>query len=280
MQAIRNRQALTELIQQWRRLGETIAFVPTMGNLHAGHLALVKQAASLADRVVVSIFVNPTQFCPGEDFDNYPRTEQADAEKLAAENVDLLFLPMLAEMYPQPAIVSLTVGELANRYCGKSRPGHFDGVVTVVCKLFNMVQPDLAVFGEKDFQQLAIIRRMVADLNMPVQIIGAPLVRESDGLAMSSRNGYLTAEQRKLAPVLYQLLQRLRNEILDGREDWDDLLEQYRQHLNAAGFKTDYLAISRVDDLLQATPKDHDLVILAAACLGKTRLIDNLPFHR
>lgn len=280
MQTVTRINELRERLAQWRRQGLCIAFVPTMGNLHAGHIALVDAARRQADKVVVSVFVNPTQFGVGEDYETYPRTEQQDAEKLQAAQVDLLFLPSVAEMYPQAGLVGVAVTGLSDRYCGASRPGHFDGVATVVCKLFNIVQPDLAFFGDKDFQQLAIIRRMVADLNLPVQIHGVPIVRESDGLAMSSRNAYLTPEQRLIAPRLYQLLCRIRDAILAGQADFRALIDETTSQLRQAGFEPDYLAISRVSDLQEADESDRELVILAAAKLGRTRLIDNICFSK
>lgn len=280
MQTVTRINELRERLAQWRRQGLCIAFVPTMGNLHAGHIALVDAARRQADKVVVSVFVNPTQFGVGEDYETYPRTEQQDAEKLQAAQVDLLFLPSVAEMYPQAGLVGVAVTGLSDRYCGASRPGHFDGVATVVCKLFNIVQPDLAFFGEKDFQQLAIIRRMVADLNLPVQIHGVPIVRESDGLAMSSRNAYLTPEQRLIAPRLYQLLCRIRDAILAGQADFRALIDETTSQLRQAGFEPDYLAISRGSDLQEADECDRELVILVAAKLGRTRLIDNICFSK
>lgn len=280
MQTITCISELRDQVAEWRRQGQSIAFVPTMGNLHSGHIALVNAARRQSDKVVVSIFVNPTQFGEGEDFETYPRTEQQDAEKLQVEQTDLLFMPNVSEMYPQAGLISVAVTGLSEHYCGASRPGHFNGVATVVCKLFNMVQPDMAFFGEKDFQQLAIIRRMVSDLNMPVQIHGVPIVRESDGLAMSSRNGYLTPEQRVLAPHLYRTLCWLRDAVLDGQVDFQTLIEQALAQLRQAGFEPDYLAISRAADLQKAGVDDCELVILVAAKLGGTRLIDNICFSR
>lgn len=280
MQTITRISELRNQLRQWRQQGQSIAFAPTMGNLHEGHMALVRAARQRGDKVVVSIFVNPTQFGEGEDFEAYPRTELQDAEKLQAQHVDLLFLPAVEEMYPQPGLVSVIVKELSERYCGASRPGHFDGVATVVCKLFNMVQPDMAFFGEKDFQQLAVIRQLVADLNMPVEIVGVPIIRESDGLAMSSRNGYLTPEQRMVAPRLYQALYRLRDEILTGKGNFRALIAETISQLHQAGFEPDYVAVSRAGDLQEAGAEDRELVILAAAKLGGTRLIDNICFTR
>lgn len=251
-----------------------------MGNLHAGHLQLVKNAQAQADKVVVSIFVNPTQFGPNEDFASYPRTEQRDAEQLSAINTDLLFLPSITEMYPQPLQTTVSVQGLSTIHCGASRPGHFDGVAVVVCKLLNMVQPDVLLLGEKDFQQLAVIRRMVADLNFPVSIQGVPTVREADGLAMSSRNGYLTAEQRKLAPMLYQSLCAARDTIQLNQTTDQLIIDLHSRHLQQNGFAIDYFQLCRSTDLLPATTTDEQLVLLIAARLGKTRLIDNVYFCR
>jgi pantoate--beta-alanine ligase len=206
MQTILSINPLRDTLKTWRGLDKTIAFVPTMGNLHAGHIHLVEQAKAQADKVVVSIFVNPTQFSAGEDFGAYPRTPDEDSEKLSAAGADLLFMPEASEIYPGAAATFVEVPGISEILCGAFRPGHFRGVATVVCKLFNITQPDLALFGEKDFQQLAVIRRMVADLNMPVQIIGIPTVREASGLALSSRNHYLSAAEQQQATALYQSL--------------------------------------------------------------------------
>ncbi|MDD1622570.1 MAG: pantoate--beta-alanine ligase [Methylococcaceae bacterium] len=278
MQTVTNIEALRANIRQWRQERQSVAFVPTMGNLHAGHIKLVTTAKQQADKVVVSIFVNPTQFGPNEDFASYPRTEQQDQAKLIECDTDLLFLPSAKEMYPQPIQTSISVGGLSTLHCGASRPGHFDGVALVVCKLLNILQPDLLLLGEKDFQQLAVIRRMVADLNIPVAIQGVATVRETDGLAMSSRNGYLSAAQRRLAPRLYQSLCAARDTILAGKDDYQAVEDQQRQLLQQAGFAVDYFNVCRSDDLLPANPNDHTLVILLAARLGTTRLIDNVYF--
>lgn len=278
MQTINTIKNLAAVIKHWKQAGLSIAFVPTMGNLHAGHLKLVVEAKAKADKVIVSIFVNPTQFGVGEDFDSYPRTEQQDAKQLAAQEVDILFLPSVAEMYHSNAKTKVSVSGLSDLHCGLSRPCHFDGVATVVCKLFNMVQPDMAFFGEKDFQQLAIIRTMVRDLNIRIKIHSVATVREADGLAMSSRNGYLTAEQREIAPTLYQCLAAARDQILEGNSDFVLIEQQQRQNLESAGFAVDYFSICRAEDLLPAKQNDNDLVILAAAKLGKPRLIDNIQF--
>ncbi len=271
---------LREAIKIWRSSGESVAFVPTMGNLHAGHLHLVNRAKKSADRVVVSIFVNPTQFGVGEDFETYPRTERDDQEKLEVEGADLLFLPAVADIYSPDAKTTVTVTGLSERYCGASRPGHFSGVATVVCKLFNIVQPDVALFGLKDFQQWTIIKTMVRDLNIPVEILGIDTVRESDGLALSSRNNYLTVTEKKVAPKLYQALGIARDAVLTGNQSYADIEQQAHRFLQQAGFQTDYFSVCRSHDLEKAGLDDVDLVLLAAAKLGKTRLIDNIYFSR
>ena len=280
MQTIKSIQRLKDTIQPWRQSCEKIAFVPTMGNLHDGHLQLVQTAHQLADRVIVSIFVNPTQFGPNEDFASYPRTEQQDQEKLKACGVDLLFLPSVAEMYPQPLQTQISVKGLSTILCGANRPGHFDGVAVVVCKLLNMVQADVLLLGEKDFQQLAVIRQMVSDLNIPINIHSVATIREADGLAMSSRNTYLSASERQRAPLLYQALCAVRDAISTGNNDYPTLVSQQIQTLEKAGFLIDYFQVCRSTDLILATEEDQHLVILIAAKLGKTRLIDNVYFSR
>ncbi len=280
MQEISKIQPLREVVRRWHQCGERIAFVPTMGNLHSGHLKLVQEAKKIADRVVVSIFVNPSQFGPGEDFDSYPRTEQQDREKLSALGIDLLFLPAVDDIYVPEAKTVVSVRGLSDIHCGASRQGHFNGVATIVCKLFNIVQPDFAVFGEKDFQQLAVIRTMVRDLNIPVELLGVATVREQDGLAMSSRNGYLTAEQRRVAPKLYQQLLAVKQTLEAGQTDFAELEASALLALIQAGFQPEYFSICRSNDLKQATVKDQDLVLLVAARLGTTRLIDNIFFSR
>lgn len=269
---------LRAAITRARGEGKRIGFVPTMGNLHAGHIALVKTAGQRADFVVASIFVNPLQFGPNEDLASYPRTLAADQEKLIEAGCHLLFTPSVDEMYPngQALQTIVRVPGVSEGLCGGSRPGHFDGVSTVVSKLFNMVQPDLAVFGEKDFQQLAVIRTMVRDLNMPIQVIGEPIVRADDGLALSSRNGYLNAEERATAPVLHRTLLQMADAIRQGERDYPALLASGKQALQAAGLRPDYLELRNALDLQPATAEHCELVILAAAFLGKTRLIDNL----
>lgn len=264
----------------WRQAGESIAFVPTMGNLHAGHLQLVHVAKTKADRVVVSIFVNPSQFGVGEDFASYPRSEQEDQDKLKAVGADLVFLPPVAEMYAPNAQTMVSVTGISSHYCGASRPGHFNGVATVVCKLFNMVQPTVAVFGLKDFQQITVIQAMVRDLNMPVQIIGVDTVREASGLAMSSRNSYLSAAEKAIAPLLYQSLNIARDAVLIENLPYAAIEQQALVFLQRAGFQPEYFSICRSSDLKPAAQSDTDLVVLVAARLGKTRLIDNISFFK
>jgi len=278
MQLVESIPALREAVQKWRTAGESIAFVPTMGNLHSGHLRLVEEAKRLADRTVVSVFVNPSQFCAGEDFDAYPRTPEADAAKLSDMGTDLLFLPKAMEIYPKGtiAVTFVEVPGLSDDLCGRFRPGHFRGVTTIVCKLFWMVQPDVAVFGEKDFQQLTLIRLMVADLNIPVHIHAVPTVREANGLAMSSRNGYLTAEEKTRAALLYRCLTAAKTGLEAGRRDYGAIEAEQVETLQQAGFRPDYFAIRRSLDLTSPTGDEREFVILVAAWLGKTRLIDNL----
>jgi pantoate--beta-alanine ligase len=262
-------------VREWRKAVSRVAFVPTMGNLHAGHLQLVREAKKYADKVIVSIFVNPTQFGLNEDFSSYPRTEQRDFELLAAENCDAVFLPSVETIYSQNAQTTVSVSQVSQNYCGASRAGHFDGVATVVCKLFNIIKPDVALFGLKDFQQFCVIQAMVRDLHLPVELVGVPTVREIDGLAMSSRNGYLNEKEREIAPTLYQILQTARDKLLIGQKIVD-IENASIANLTQAGFIVDYFNIARRVDLKQATENDHELIILAAAKLGKTRLIDNL----
>lgn len=271
--------ALRAQVRSWRGAGERIALVPTMGNLHAGHLGLVSRAHELADRVVASIFVNPLQFGPGEDFASYPRTLEEDAVKLADVGVDVLFAPSVEVMYPcgQEGLTRVEVPGLSDILCGASRPGHFSGVATVVNKLFNQVQPDSAVFGEKDWQQLMVIRRMVLDLDLPVEVVGVPTRREDDGLAMSSRNGYLDGEERQRAPALYATLLAMAGRLQGGERDFAAIEAEGAANLLASGLKPDYLSIRRAVDLALPARQDEALVILAAAYLGRARLIDNLP---
>ena len=281
MNTVKTVRELRAVIARARREGKQIALVPTMGNLHSGHGALVTTAAQQADFVVASIFVNPLQFGAGEDLDKYPRTLAADQEKLLQAGCNLLFAPTVEEMYPDGmnGQTRVSVPQLSEGLCGASRPGHFEGVATVVSKLFNMVQPDMAVFGQKDYQQLAVIRAMVRDLNMPIQIIGEPTVRAEDGLALSSRNGYLTDEQRAVAPVLYRTLSQIATAIKSGDHDFARLRAEHIQQIEAAGLRMDYLEVRQGVHLRPATAEDRDVVILIAAYLGATRLIDNLHLN-
>ncbi|MNJ52392.1 Pantothenate synthetase [compost metagenome] len=281
MNTVKTVRELRAAVARARSEGKRIGFVPTMGNLHSGHAALVTKAAQRVDFVVASIFVNPLQFGPSEDLDKYPRTLAADQETLLQAGCHLLFAPTVEEMYPDgmDGQTRVSVPQLSEGLCGASRPGHFEGVATVVSKLFNMVQPDLAVFGQKDFQQLAVIRALVHDLNMPIQIIGEPTVRAEDGLALSSRNGYLNDAQRQSAPALYRVLSDIAHAIEQGQRDFPALIAQGQAHLASAGFRPDYLEIRQALSLRPATLEDRDLVILAAAALGNTRLIDNLHLN-
>lgn len=270
--------ALREQIARWRGQGDSIGFVPTMGNLHAGHLSLVEQARMGCERCVVSIFVNPMQFGPEEDFERYPRTPAQDLDALERAGVDLVFVPDVQTLYPRSldATTRVLVPGLGDMLEGEHRPGFFVGVATVVLKLLNLVQPDLAVFGEKDFQQLAVIRRMVRELDLPVTVAGGPIVRESDGLAMSSRNAYLSADERARAPELFGSLRALAESLRQGERAFSRLEERGRKRLESAGFRVDYLTVRRAEDLLVPGPTDTRVVVLAAAWLGRTRLIDNL----
>jgi len=270
--------ALQAALDVGRKAGKSIAFVPTMGNLHDGHMQLVRRAAKLADIVVVSIFVNPLQFGAGEDLERYPRTLSADREKLFAEGVQVLFTPDAREMYPHgmQQHTQITVPDISDTLCGASRPGHFTGVATVVCKLLNIVRPDVAIFGEKDFQQLSVIRRMVADLCMPVRILGVTTARASDGLALSSRNGFLNDNQRCIAPVLHQALQECREAIACGFDNYAQLEQHARLQLENAGFEADYFSIRDASTLHEVTLDTEEVAILGAARLGNTRLIDNV----
>ena len=272
-----DKDALRVVMRGYRSNSETTAFVPTLGNLHDGHLSLVRKAKEVADRVVVSIFINPTQFDKAEDLAAYPRTTEADLALLKQENVDLVFLPSAEDMYPKGSAARVEVDGISDILEGDSRPGHFSGVATIVAKLFNLVQPDVSVFGEKDFQQLMLVRRMEADLDFGIEIIGAPTARESSGLAMSSRNNYLDDAQRNdIAPVLYQQLREIRDSLVSGERGFAKLQEQCAIHLNQKGFKTDYIEIRNASDLSSAKKDDVNLVILASAWLGKARLIDNV----
>lgn len=278
MQTVQDAPALRAAIRGWRSKGQTVGFVPTMGNLHAGHQSLIKLARARADRVVASVFVNPTQFGPNEDFERYPRTLVQDQAALADEDCDLLFAPDVATIYPFGAehSVSLRVPQITEVLEGAHRPGHFDGVATVVCKLFNLVQPDLAVFGQKDFQQLKVIERMVRDLSLPVKVMSAATLRAEDGLALSSRNQYLSAAERARAPLIHDALQNMR-ELLHKGHPWQALEQVAVARLARAGFAPDYAAIRRAEDLGEpAEGQREGLIALIAARLGSTRLIDNL----
>lgn len=277
MLVVNNPAALHEQIGQWHREGRAIAFVPTMGNLHQGHLTLVEEARRHGDKVVVSIFVNPLQFDKAEDLANYPRTLEQDCAALEAAGVDLVFTPTPEIMYPQ-GLASQTFVEvpgISSLLEGALRPGHFRGVSTVVTKLFNLVQPNVACFGEKDYQQLALIRKMVADMAMPIEIVGVPTVRAEDGLALSSRNGYLTAAERAIAPELARTMNWIAEQIEAGNSHLPSLVAQASQRLDNAGFRTDAIDIVDADTLESASAESQHLVILMAAYLGKARLIDN-----
>lgn len=278
MQLINKILDLREIRRTWQNSAKVIAFVPTMGNLHQGHLNLVREAKKQADIVVVSIFVNPMQFGPDEDLEAYPRTLQNDSRLLESLGVDVLFMPNASDIYARglEQQTFVEVPGLSYMICGASRPGHFRGVATIVCKLFNMVQPNLAFFGEKDFQQLQVIKAMVTDLSMNLKVFGVTTTREDDGLAMSSRNQYLRGTDRDLAPTLYEKMQQLASEIQTGRRDFSKLTQEYKSQLSKLGFNPDYLEIRNAENLLQPSHEDQDLVLLAAAFLGKTRLIDNL----
>ncbi|OKB64860.1 pantoate--beta-alanine ligase [Serratia marcescens] len=268
---------LRQQIRRWRQEGKRIALVPTMGNLHDGHMTLVDEARARADVVVVSIFVNPMQFDRPDDLARYPRTLQEDSEKLTRRGVDLVFAPAPAAVYPQglEQQTYVDVPGISTILEGASRPGHFRGVSTIVSKLFNLVQPDLACFGEKDYQQLALIRKMVADMGYDIDIVGVPTVRAKDGLALSSRNGYLTAEERKIAPQLSTIMNALAQQLANGERHVDELLEQTAEQLRAAGFTPDELFIRDADSLQPLTVDSQRAVVLMAAWLGKARLIDN-----
>lgn len=273
-------ETLPLLRQQIRRLrmeGKRVALVPTMGNLHDGHMKLVDEAKARADVVVVSIFVNPMQFDRPEDLARYPRTLQEDCEKLNKRKVDLVFAPSVKEIYPNSTETHtyVDVPGLSTMLEGASRPGHFRGVSTIVSKLFNLVQPDIACFGEKDFQQLALIRKMVADMGFDIEIIGVPIMRAKDGLALSSRNGYLTAEQRKIAPGLYKVLSSIADKLQAGERDLDEIIAIAGQELNEKGFRADDIQIRDADTLLEVSENSKRAVILVAAWLGDARLIDN-----
>ena len=267
-------------IAAWRRAGLRIGFVATMGALHEGHLSLVRKAHALADRVVVSIFLNPLQFAPSEDFASYPRDEAGDCAKLRAVGAHLVYLPSAEQMYPEGFATRVAVGGLSEGLCGRTRPQFFSGVATVVLKLFNQVRPDVSVFGEKDFQQLKVIERMVRDLDLDIEIVGAPIVRERDGLAMSSRNAYLSASERAIAPELYRTIRELAQEIAHGAAI-DEAIGAGRKRLSALGFVVDYLEVRDSESLRPLTQLGSgEARVFVAATLGRTRLIDNVAIVR
>ncbi len=276
MEQVQRINPLREILSQVRKENKKIALVPTMGNLHEGHLSLVRQVQECADYVVATIFVNPTQFVEGEDFDSYPRTLKSDLAKLEHLNVDLVFIPDMNEIYPDGDKVTtvVTVPELYSIYCGEFRPGHFKGVATIVTKLFNIVQPDLAIFGKKDYQQLLVIRNLVENLELPIEIIGSATIREADGLAMSSRNQYLSDSERKQAPLLYRCLKDIAKAIENGDKNFEKLEKDAIFLLEQAEFKPEYLSICDAKTL--KIPMNQKLVIIVAAWLGKARLIDNV----
>ncbi|GAB1038588.1 pantoate--beta-alanine ligase [Shewanella algae] len=268
-------------VREWRQKGETVAFVPTMGNLHQGHVSLILEAARRADHVVASIFVNPLQFGKNEDLDAYPRTLGADQQKLTEAGCELLFTPTPELIYPKglDAQTFVEVPGISDELCGASRPGHFRGVATIVCKLFNIVQPDIALFGRKDYQQLLVIKTMVTDLSLPIEVIGVETVREDSGLALSSRNGYLTEAEKALAPKLKASMDKLAEAIILG-QDIDQAISNAKELLRAAGLEPDYLEVREASSLKPVSSDDKSLVILAAAYLGKARLIDNMTLSR
>lgn len=278
MQVVHTREELAELMAEWRHHGDHIALVPTMGSLHKGHLSLVDLAREHAERVVVTIFVNPTQFGEGEDFDEYPRTLDRDTRRLKNTPTDVIFAPDVDTMYPfgLDMATRVTVPGLTENFCGASRPGHFDGVTTVVARLFAIVQPDVAVFGQKDYQQQLVIRHMTVDLSLPIKIITGPTVREDDGLAMSSRNSYLDDAERARAPTLFKTLAGVGEELQNGRRSFEQLEVEAAEALRGAGFEVDYFAIRRAQNLEQPDRDCDELVVLTAARLGGARLIDNI----
>lgn len=268
-------QGLSASLSPARTARKMIGFVPTMGNLHEGHLNLVREARKLCDTVVVSIFVNPIQFGPNEDFDSYPRTLEQDQRLLAEAGCDIVFAPTVEQMYGnKPRLTNISVGGITNDLCGLQRPGHFDGVAVVVTKLFNIVQPNFAFFGQKDYQQLAVIRQFVRDLNIPLEVIGVPIARATDGLALSSRNGYLSAENRAIAPAIYQSLKVAEQQLLAGTV-LSEVLQNIKSALTDAGFVVDYVE-ARTTELQNIEQFDADIVLFIATKLGATRLIDNL----
>jgi len=280
METVQDIKSLRSKINQWRQEGKKIAFVPTMGNLHQGHISLVNAAKSQAEIVIASIFINPMQFGANEDIDNYPRTMANDQQKLIAAGCDLLFTPTPEIIYPKglDRQTYIEVPNVSDGYCGESRPGHFRGVSTVVCKLFNLVQPDSAYFGLKDYQQVQVIQTMVEDLSMPIEIIPIETVREASGLALSSRNNYLTETEKAIAPALSQNIRWLAEQIKDNN-DFIGLAKKAASSIDDTGMKTDYIHICHARTLQPASEDDKELVILAAAHCGKARLIDNLQVN-
>lgn len=281
METVASIAAVRARVSEWHHGGQRVAFVPTMGNLHAGHVSLIEMARRYGDRFVASIFVNPMQFGPNEDFAHYPRTPREDGRMLRDAGCDLMFMPEVAEMYPNGAerATRIEVPGLSEVLCGAYRPGHFQGVATVVAKLFAIVLPDVAIFGEKDYQQLTVIRRMVLELCLPVEIIGAPTVREPDGLAMSSRNRYLSAEERRVAPRIHQELTRAVGALSAGSRDFAAIGQEGRDALAQAGFQPDYFEVREGSNLEPAQSDTRHFVVLTAARLGKARLIDNLQLR-
>jgi pantoate--beta-alanine ligase len=281
MQRFNEIQSIRQQLNVWRMAGERIVFVPTMGNLHQGHLRLVEHAQQHGQRVVVSIFVNPKQFNDKDDFAAYPNTLVQDEAKLKSIGVDALFLPSVAVIYPDghQKNSEVIVPGLSDILCGEHRPGHFVGVSTVVAKLFNIVQADVAVFGEKDFQQLMVIRRMVSELCFPIEIVGVPTERESDGLAMSSRNGYLSVAERQQASLLYKVLEQAKSQLENRDEGIATIEAQALETLQSGGFRPEYFSVRSAQDLSRAKGGTQDLVIVAAAWLGKARLIDNIRLN-
>ena len=282
METVFDHAGLHRVITEWKAEGETIAFVPTMGNLHLGHFSLLERAHELADKTIVSIFVNPIQFGKGEDYESYPSTLEQDSVRLADNNLDLLFAPDLNQLYPAGVETDtrIVIPELSNILCGRFRPGHFSGVATAVAKLFINTQPDFALFGEKDYQQLLVIRRMATDLCMPIEIIGMPIIREADGLAMSSRNAYLDIKERNKAPLIYKTLQAAAQRLTRAPNQISAIEAEGMTALEAAGFKPEYFSIRRSEDLAEPDVHDLRLSILTAAWLGTARLIDNIQIKR
>jgi pantoate--beta-alanine ligase len=278
MQVISSKQELHEQLRDWRHHDDHIALVPTLGNLHAGHIKLVELAREHAERVVVSVYVNPTQFGEDEDFEEYPRTLERDTRRLKQIGADVLFVPDDETVYPygHDCATIVSVPGLTENFCGASRPGHFDGVTTVVARLFALVQPDVAVFGQKDYQQQLIIRFMTEDLSLPIRVITAETVREDDGLAMSSRNQFLTDKERTVAPLLHEALSELGSALQNGKRDFEDLEKIAIGRLEKAGFGIDYVAVRRAHNLAPPDRDCDELVVIAAVHLGEARLIDNI----